>query len=239
MVPTGAGGKKFINETTKMIHFWTDNSLLKLIAFKALHIMPTLLLQKPRKTAKSRDHLVALLRRLELWDDGKINELLYEGTTIQERLSNGNNETNIAKISSKFKNLMQRGNVNDALKLLTNNMNNRILLLTDEALQLLHAKHPKSKEATPDVLLQGPIRQVHQVVYDDIDEALVMKAAMKTKGGSGPSGLVSNLFGNCASDLRKAVAEFIKILCAGQIEAFTACRLIPLNKNPGLRPIKA
>ena len=186
MVPTGARGKKFINETTKMIHFWTDNSLLKLIAFKALHIMPTLLLQKPRKTAKSRDHLVALLRRLELWDDGKINELLYEGTTIQERLSNGNNETNIAKISSKFKNLMQRGNVNDALKLLTNNMNNRILLLTDEALQLLHAKHPKSKEATPDVLLQGPIREVHQVVYDDIDEALVMKAAMKTKGGSGP-----------------------------------------------------
>ena len=31
------------------------------------------------------------------------------------------------------------------------------------------------------------IREVHQVVYDDIDEALVMKAAMKTKGGSGPS----------------------------------------------------
>ena len=114
---------------------------------------------------------------------------------------------NIVKISSKFKDLMQKGNVNGALKLLTNNMSNGILTLTDETLQLLHAKHPESKEATPDVLLQGPIRQVHQVVYDDIDEALVMKAAMKTKGGSGPSGLdadgwlrilVSNSFGNCA-----------------------------------------
>ena len=135
-------------------------------------------------------------------------------------------------------------------------MNNGILPLTDETLQLLHAKHPERKETTPDVLLQGPIRQVHPVIYDDIDEAFVMKAAMKTKGCSGPSGLVadgcrrilvSNSFRNCTSDLRKAVAKFIKKLCAEQtevnkgneqsLEAFTACRLIPLNKNPGLRPI--
>ena len=75
---------------------------------------------------------------------------------------------------------MQEGNVNGALKPLRNNMNNGILPLTDETLQLLHTKHPESRESTPDVLLQGPIRQVHQVVYD-IDEALVMKAAMKRK----------------------------------------------------------
>ena len=47
--------------------------------------------------------------------------------------------------------------------------------------------------------------------------------------------------------MQKAVAKFIKKLSAEQIEvnkddeqsleAFTACRLIPLNKNPGLRPI--
>ena len=79
---------------------------------------------------------------------------------------------------------------------------------------------------------------------------------MKTKGGSGPSGLdadgwrrilVSNSFDNCASELRKAAAKFIKKLCTEQtevnkdneqsLEAFTAYCLIPLNKNPGLRPI--
>ena len=59
--------------------------------------------------------------------------------------------------------------------------------------------------------------------------------------------LVSNSFGDCASDFQKAAAKFIKKLCAKHIEvnkdneqsleAFTACRLIPLNKNPGLRPI--
>ena len=122
MVPTGTAGKKFINEATKMLNFWTVNSPLKLIALKALHIMPALLLQKPSKTLKSKDHLAALSRRLELWDNGKISELLY----------NGNDEMNTAKISSKFKDLMQKGNVNGVLKLLTNNMSNRILPLIDE-----------------------------------------------------------------------------------------------------------
>ena len=63
MLPTGAAGKKFINEATKMINFWTDNSPLKLIAFKALHMIPALLLQKPSKRSKSKDHLAALSRR--------------------------------------------------------------------------------------------------------------------------------------------------------------------------------
>ena len=107
MVPSGAAGKKFINETTKMLNFWTDNSPLNLIAHKALHV-PALLLQKPSKTSKSKDNLAALSKCLELWDDGKISELLYESIAIQERLSNGNDEMNIAKISSKFKDLMKK-----------------------------------------------------------------------------------------------------------------------------------
>ena len=63
MLLTGAAGKKFINEATKMINFWTDNLPLKLIAFKALHMIPALLLQKPSKTSKSKDHLAALSKR--------------------------------------------------------------------------------------------------------------------------------------------------------------------------------
>ena len=73
---------------------------------------------------------------------------------------------------------------------------------------------------------------------------------------TGPSGLdadgwrrilCSSTFGTTTLDLRKAIAEMTKKLCieslsqnAGDkspIEAFVACRLIPLNKNPGLRPI--
>lgn len=69
---------------------------------------------------------------------------------------------------SKFQQLMDRGNGNGTLRLLTNNMSNVILPLSDENLQLLHLKHPEHQEAHNEVLLQGSIKQVHSIVYDDI-----------------------------------------------------------------------
>ena len=55
------------------------------------------------------------------------------------------------------------------------------------------------------------------------------------------------MLGTLNLDLRKGLAEMIKKLCiddlsrdtenARFIEAFNACRMIPLDKNPGLRPI--
>ena len=85
---------------------------------------------------------------------------------------------------------------------------------------------------------------------------MIKKAALRTKGGSGPSGmdadgwrriLASNSFGTASSDLRKTFTEFIKVICTKKNFArrkyfitrcaFLACRLIPLNKNQGLRPI--
>ena len=47
----------------------------------------------------------------------------------------------------KFKHLMQKGNVNGALKLLTNNMSNGILPLTDEIVHLSRTRHPEMKNA--------------------------------------------------------------------------------------------
>ena len=184
-------------------------------------------------------------------------ELLYEGLAIQERLRTLNTSMNIGKISSKFKQLMQKGNVNGALKLLTNNISNGIFSLTEATLQLLELKHPDAREASPDVMLADPVRQIHPVVFEDIDDALVLKAVMKTKGGSGPSGLdadgwrrilASNAFGEATSDFRKSIALFIRKLCTERIEvkndednasleAFVACKLTPLDNKPGLRPI--
>ena len=90
------------------------------------------------------------------------------------------------------------------------------------------------------------------MVYDDADKSLILKAAMLTKGGSGPPGLdadgwrrmlTSREFGTSSTDLRKTFAQLIKRLCIEELEtttsleAFTAYRLIPLHKKPGLRPI--
>ena len=55
MVPTGSAGKKFIDEISKILNLWT-NTPLKNIALKANRVMPVLLLQKPSKTSKAKDH---------------------------------------------------------------------------------------------------------------------------------------------------------------------------------------
>lgn len=97
----------------------------------------TLLLQKPnKKKSKAREHLNALERRVGLWEEGNINELLEEIRTIQERLPSNITPMNIEKTSFKLKQLIEKGNVNGALRLLTNNMYSRILPLSNYTLQL-------------------------------------------------------------------------------------------------------
>ena len=51
-------------------------------------------------------------------------------------------------------------------------------------------------------------------------------------------------FGDITTELCSTFAQLIKKLCnvenlALSLEAFLACRLIPLDKNPGLRPAGA
>ena len=73
----------------------------------------------------------------------------------------------------------------------------------------------------------------------------------KTRGGARPSGLngdgwkkilTSNSFEKESSDLCAVLATLTRLLCTNvqaptSLEALITCRLIPLNKNPDLRPI--
>ena len=93
--------------------------------------------------------------------------------------------------------------------------------------------------------------EIHPIKFHSIDAESVKKAILKNKGAAGPSGLdadgwkrilTSDQFGNSSYILCKTFAEVIKELCttedlSSSLEALLACRLIPLNKNPGLRPI--
>ena len=87
-------------------------------------LMPAFLLQKPSKSLKSKDHHAALERRRKLWEEGKIEELLYEGQIIQEKLKSSYSSITITKVSMKNRILIRKDNMNGALKLLTNNMSN-------------------------------------------------------------------------------------------------------------------
>ena len=122
--------------------------------------------------------------------------------------------------------MMSKGNVNGAFKLLTENMSNEILPLTDKTLKMLKQKHPEAKNPLQAVVLQEPTRPVHPVVYKDTDESLILTAAMLTKEASGPSGLdadgwrktlTSRSFGTASSELCKAFTLLVKRLCLEEI----------------------
>ena len=85
-------------------------------------IMPSLLLQKPSQKSKSREHLKALERRMDLWMSGEIRHLLHKGETIQKDLRPSNTPSTVAEISKKYTQEMHKGNVTIAIKLLTDNM---------------------------------------------------------------------------------------------------------------------
>ena len=181
--------------------------------------MPSLLLQKPSKISKAKDHLKALERRTDLWSKGKADELLFEGETIQSRLHHINTPKSIGELSKKFALLMEKGDVNGALKVLTRNISKSILPLDDKTLSLLKQKHSASSELNEEVLLGGKKPSIHPVVFEDTDESMVNETVPKTKSGSGPSGLdadgwrkilVSKSYGTINADLRRAFTNVIK-----------------------------
>ena len=87
----------------------------------------------------------------------------------------------------------------------------------------------------------------HHSIIDKINVSTVRKTAMVTQGSHGPSGVDANdwrrwlsHFGQASTNLCKALAVFTRRLATEQMHDLTpynACRLIPLDKNPGVRPI--
>ena len=131
--------------------------------------MPNLLLQKPSKNSESKDHHLALERRLELWHKGEFEKLYFESETIQASLKTIQNPSSIAEISKKFKQYMAKGNINSTLNLLANIMENRVLSLNKDTLSKLIKKHPKGKTASQDILLNDPLQNIHPVKSKLID----------------------------------------------------------------------
>ena len=130
-------------------------------------------------------------------------------------------------------------------------MENAILPLNKDTLSKLIQKHPEGKTTSQDILLNGPLQNIHPVNFQSIDKEMIRKAAIRTEGSSGPSGvdancwrgiLASNNFRTESSDLRKAFANVVQKLCTDlvkthTVEAFLSCRLIPLDKIQDFDPL--
>ena len=209
-----------------------------------------LLLQKPSPRSKAADHIRYLEKRLIMWKNGQVNELIGEGRAIQKRLS----RKKIVPISKekRFVNLMEEGRVSAALRCI-GSLEAGLLECTPEVLAELKQKHPEPKNAVDGSKIQGPLPKqiVEDVLFESIDAEAIFKTAMKVTGSGGPSGadakmwhriLCSKQFKRKPANLCQAVAELTRrlnrdVIPSPFLRAFVAGRLIPLDKKPGVRPI--
>ena len=180
-LPKGSSGKDYIKGITRMINEWLIGSPIRECAMYVLHVRPLLLLQKPSKCSKGKDHVAALKGRLEKWKNGEFLQLLREAIALQSRLPKIGTMKNINVVSSKFREYMSKGNVNSGIKLLSNNMEGGVLPLNKETITLLEVKHPVGKAASEDTKLRSPLPTVENIIFDVIDNSMVLEAAKLLK----------------------------------------------------------
>ena len=220
-----------------------------------------MLLQKPSRSSKPRDHTSHLQRRLQLWNEGDISGLLEECRAIQSRLTRVSTPTSDLKLARSFANLMFEGKTSAAIKLLTGQKRGGLLHLTDIAdpsnpsvlvHDVLKDKHPQLNLCGGTVLLLLTLHEstpFHPVLFDALNGSLIRSAALRTFGAPGPSGVdargwrrLCTSFHSASIDLCDAMALFARRLCTKFISpdilsSFLSCRLIALDKCPGVRPI--
>ena len=146
---------------------------------------------------------------------------------------------------------MFRGKVNVALRLLEKQSPAGVLPVNNAVYEDLLKKHPSAKPVDSSVMTESDIPFVDPAIFANIDEAIISKAAMKTFGAAGCNWLASYFtfseFGDAGKDLCSSLAMMARTLATEKVnvqpdqptslEAFLFCRLIPLDENPGTRPI--
>ena len=73
----GSSGKEYINKITKLINEWLVGSSIRECAMCPVYVTLALFLRKPLKTAESKDHVNALNRKMEQWENGEFLANIY------------------------------------------------------------------------------------------------------------------------------------------------------------------
>ena len=153
--------------------------------------------------------------------------------------------------AQQFNKLMITEKISSAIAKLTDT--SKTVLSFDEIVKYktvehtLIEKHPPSKPIDENYItpVSNETIPFHPSIFDQINGEHIKKAAMRTHG---PSGLDANewrriltRFGQQSVEISKTIDKIAKKLATEELnpelmEPYNACRLIPLDKNPGVRP---
>ena len=119
-----------------------------------------MLLQKPSRQRKSKDHSKKLEERQQLWNESRIDEFMRENQKTKKKILVKSTNHTLEDSYCNFAKLMWQGKVSAALKLLNSDYDKGVLEVDDNVLKDLQEKHPKPAPIKEGSLLQGPIVKV-------------------------------------------------------------------------------
>ena len=152
---------------------------------------------------------------------------------------------------------MSTGRISATIRCLPEKKTKGVLLLSEviiegkTVLNILKEKHPQAKTANTNYIteVRKDTMPYHPSIFEQINGKTVQKSTLKTRGIHGPSGLdacewrrILTHFNQTSIELCKTIAKLSytiasKVLPHDNQTAYNSCRLIPLDKNPGVRPI--
>ena len=226
-IPSGKHGKDLVHEMARLFNSYAEASSMEGVAIKAAMVFPALVLQKPFKTSRSKDHSKCLERRMKEWEAGHFLALFDEAKAIQARLSVNAVSQHSKPTSRRFAELMMSGKVKAATRLIMEeNHSSRLPLIHviegKSVRDILQEKHPPPRQVdittvTPPMM--NPIPS-HPALFDEIDGLTILKPALSTEGSAGLSGMDASLwrrmccsFQNASSALRDALANTARRIC--------------------------
>ena len=108
---------------------WNNIAENKHIALKAAFVLVAVCLQKPSQKSKTKDHKERLARRLALFKNRDMDQLIREGRMIQQHICRSRKiePLNKAKIFAK---LVMEGQIKAALRYLSDNDSKGLLPLS-------------------------------------------------------------------------------------------------------------
>ena len=182
-------------------------------------------------------------------------------------ITSGKAETEFEKTARGFNRLMLQGKERQAVRLISNanrggllNIDSLIPVGENEngdtewktTREVLLEKHPHGCAPAAETLLTvSDNEDMHHdpIIFERITGEAIKIAANNTQGAAGPSGVDAyawrrfcSSFKSASADLCNALAGVARRLCTSRVDpeglpGFVACRLVPLDKDPGVRPI--
>ena len=253
-LPNGNVGKRFVNILAEEIERCTAGRQPSEREF----VFTALILQRDRMVRKAKDIRPLLSRRMDLWEAGRLPELLSEAQRCDKQLSQSLSPMTPEQLERTFNRLMLEGRIRSAVRLLTERGAGGTLDPETEAqgkhgplgksvLDVLQEKHPPQRVVDPGAFQECETLPLLTEV--DITAAHIEIVARRLFGSAGPSGTDSGQwrtfllrFGTASNRLREAVASSTRrhaneIVPWTDMRAFLARRGIALDKQPGVRPI--